>query len=115
MIEQAHISKENVCCSPTFDIIRVADIFGIKDEVKEFVLGTSFYTKRQWKDLVWERAWAIEKQDWDIRKILFKSTKYLRLLLDDVHILVWWRLGDKNHDIMTCCETMVKIICKSSK
>ena len=52
---------ENVHMSPTFDIMRVAIIFGLELEVNRLMSGTASYSKTQWKKIVWSRAWEIEK------------------------------------------------------
>ena len=35
--------------------------------------------------------------------------------LDSVKPLIWWQLGDVCPEIMFACETMSKLVCKSSK
>ena len=108
-------SCENSCNSPAFDLLRVAEIFDMSQDVDDLLNGNKTFSKRQWKSIVWEKAWDFERQDWDIRKVLFKTTKYLKVVVDDVQTLIWWKLGDKNHGIMSCCETMSKLVCKSSR
>ena len=101
--------------SPTFDILRISDIFGLLNDVRGMILGTKSFCKKQWKDIVWAKAWDIDNQDWKIRTALFQSTKYLKATLESVKPLVWWQLGDMSPELMQCCETMSKLVCRSSK
>ena len=61
------------------------------------------------------KAWEIENQDWYIRTNLLKSTKYINATINVVKPLVWWQLSDISPDMMLCCETMSKLVCKASK
>ena len=61
------------------------------------------YTKNQWNEIVWKRAWQTEAQDWDIRTSLFKTTKTLNSISDPGRLLIWWTLGDIAPDIMRQC------------
>ena len=108
-------SKENMLESPTFDILRVAEAFGLLPEVEGMIMGTRFFSKNQWKTLVWTNAWVLENRDWNIRARLFKITKYIASTQDTVKTLIWWQLGDKSRVIMNCCETMVKLVCRASR
>ena len=109
------ISQENILESPTFDILRIAEIFGLIAEVDGMLNGTKYLSKPQWKNLVWTKAWDLENRDWNIRSRLFKTTKYINLTQDSVETLIWWQLGDQSHHIMKCCETMVKLVCRASR
>ena len=101
--------------SPTFDILRVAEIFGLYDNVVKMMQGTKFFDKKQWKDIVWSHAWVIENHDWQIRAILFKNTKLLSATMGNVKQMIWWYVGDLHPELMCSCETMAKLVCKSSQ
>ena len=68
------VSRENLLHSPAFDILKISEIFGLYLEVGQMLHGTRVYSKRQWRDLVWSRAWDMENQDWYIGTNLFKTT-----------------------------------------
>ena len=68
----------NECNSPIFDMIRISEIFGVFTDVKGMLNGTKSYSKHQWKDKIWKRAWDIEDQDRAYRTSLLKSTINLR-------------------------------------
>ena len=78
-------------------------------------MGTKYFSKKQWKDLVWTNAWSLENRDWNIRSRLFKVTNYVKLTQDTVETLIWWQLGDRSHDIIRYCETMVQLVCRASR
>ena len=109
------ISQENILESPTFDMLRIAEIFGLLTEVDGMLNGTKYLSKFQWKNLAWSKAWDLENRDWNIRSSLFKTAKYINLTQDSVETLIWWQLGDQSHHIMNCCETMVKPVCRASR
>ena len=52
-------SRENKFSSPIFDIISVADLFGLYNKIKGKFYGERFYSKSQWKEIVWRLAWEI--------------------------------------------------------
>ena len=62
--------------------------------------GTRFFSKTQWKGIVWQCAWNLEDQDWGYRIRLFKSTANLRKVMGNVCLLVWWQLGDHHPELM---------------
>ena len=114
-VNNRQIAKLNVLESPSFDILRIAEVFGLHIEVDAMLRGTRYFSKNQWKKLVWTNAWALENRDWDIRSRLFKVTKFIDSTQDSIEMLVWWQLGDKSHEIMNCSESMVKLVCRASK
>ena len=109
------LRNENRLQSPTFDILRISNIFGLYNEVGRMLHGTVLYSKKQWKDMVWEKAWYLENQDWHFRTNLFNSTKYISATIDSVKTLIWWQVGGLSHDMMMYCETMCKLICRASE
>ena len=100
--------------SPIFDMIRVSDLFGLNNEVKSMLLDNHYYSKGQWKHIVWNRAWGIERQDWAIRASLFRSTKTIDTISDPGRLLIWWQLAGIAPEIMRQCEIMSKIVCNAS-
>ena len=109
------LSRLNASKSPTFDILRVSDIFNLQNEVDGMIQGTRYYSKKQWNNLVWSRAWEMENRDWKIRTNLFKVTKYVSKIQEGIQPLIWWQIGDISHDLMRYCETMVRLVCRASK
>ena len=113
--EKRELSRRNEFKSPVLDMFKIAENFGLLTVVKGMLEGTKIYSKSQWKDIVWSRAWEIDDQDWRYRTIFFKSTENIRRVVNNVRLLIWWQLGDHRPELMYQCETMVKIICKASE
>ena len=76
--------------------------------------GTRYFEKKQWKDMLWSRAWDIENRDWEIRTTLFKSNKLLSATMGSIKQLIWWQLGDMFPKIIQPCENVAKISLLSS-
>ena len=112
--ENPSVCKLNMYDSPIFDMLRISECFGLSSEVKGMVRGTKLFSKPQWKELVWQRAWNLEDQDWEYRSSLFKSTVNLKRIMSSVCLLIWWQLSDHQPNLMYQCETMVKIVCGAS-
>ena len=108
-------SRENLLHSPAFDILKIAELFGLFGIVGQMLHGNRVYSKSQWRDIVWSRAWELENQDWYIRTNLFNSTEFISATVDNVKTLIWWQLGDVAPDMMLHCETMAQLVCKASK
>ena len=62
---------ENLHFSPIFDILRVSIIYGLFEEECRMISGVVVYSKQQWKHVVWNRAWQVEKDNWRYTTHLF--------------------------------------------
>ena len=108
------VSRENRLQSPTFDILKVSEVFDLYDMIGQMLQGTRVFSKKQWRDLVWSKAWGLEKQDWLFRTRLFNSTEYIYATNKEVRPLVWCQLSDISPDMIPQCETMSKLVCRAS-
>ena len=113
--ENSDVCILNQYNSPSFDIIKIVDMFGLGDEMLNMLEGTRVYSKTQWKELVWARAWNLESQDWVIRTSLFHSTKILKGVMVQPGPLIWWVLSNIFPKHMILFETMAKIACRASR
>ena len=113
--QNRELCRENKLMSVTFDILRISEMFGVYEIVGQMLSGVKVLSKMQWKRIIWDKAWEIENQDWWYRTRFFNATEYLKDTLDSVKLLIWWQLGDVCPEIMSACETMSKLVCKSSK
>ena len=109
---QVHIS--NKYFSPIFEILRISILYGLYNEVCRMLIGVSIYTKRQWRQIVWDRAWRIEKDSWDFTTVFFNDSMLIKRVMGIPGYCVWWQLSDDEFSYMKRCETMVKIICNVS-
>ena len=113
--ENIDLGMENRLQSPTFDILRIASIFGLYDELGMMMQGLRFYSKRQWRDIVWAKAWELENQDWQFRVNLCRSMEHVKAISNCVNTLTWWQIGGMSKDMMVSCETMSTLICRASE
>ena len=74
--------------SPVFDIMRIVDIFELHNEIHDLIQGTKIFSKKQWSNMVWARAWSIENSDWKIRTTFFNVTKHLNVIQEGVQTLI---------------------------
>ena len=72
-------------------------------------------SKAKWKDLVWGKAWDIEREWWQHH---YDNDRHLDLI---VHTsitpayTIWWQIADLDRSYMKYCEVMVKILCHCTK
>ena len=100
--------------SPIFDILRIALCFDLYNEVLRMVNGTALFSKKQWSDMVWRRAWLVEDEDWILRSRLLKYTIRLNKTMGNVCYLIWWQISDNCPSLIRTCETMAKLVCRTS-
>ena len=72
--------------------------------------GVTYYSKSQWKTVVWGQAWELEKEDWSYRKCIFKSTVHFRLIENDINYLIWWHISYVKPSLLKQSEVMAKIV-----
>ena len=100
--------------SPIFEILRASILFEVYRETVQMIFGIRVFSKVAWRDLVWEHAWRIEYSDWRTRCNYFKSLGEVRMVMDFPQYCSWWHIADVNHCLIRECETMVRLICKTS-
>ena len=105
----------NMHDSPIFDMLRIACIYGIFENIVRMMNGTHFYTKHNWREQVWSNAWMLEDRDWDFRKRYFGITKMYKNIQEYPVYSVWWKIADRFPSIMRQCEIMIKLICGASR
>ena len=54
-------------CRNIYDMLHIAIVMGLYENVRTMVNADHMYDKPTWGNMVWERVWFIEKQDWDLR------------------------------------------------
>ena len=106
---------QNKYDSPVFDLLKVAMIFGLYDDVMRMMAGTIIYEKAAWKRKVWHLAWELDDVDWRHRIAFFKSTNLLNGVMNTVNYLTWWKLSDERPQLMRQCEDLSKLVCNCSR
>ena len=94
-----------------YDILKTAILFRYYDECMRMLRGMVIYSKPQWKDMIWRRAWEIEKSDWSYRSTIYKATYNLSPIGNGGSYLVWWQISDSLPSLMKQCELMATLVC----
>ena len=97
--------------SPITEILNTCITLNLMPEVRQMANGT-IMSKAQWKKSVWEKAWALELEEYN--SYTDNKVELLKKVMSGPAYSVWWQMSDANHAIMKRCEIMVKLICKAS-
>ena len=100
--------------SPIFDLMNVSVDLGLYETCMNMIHRDQFYTKTQWKKLVWDAVW--EKEDGDCSTI-YRHNREAPLLfsvIEKPYYLIWWILSDSRPSLMKMCEKMTAIVTESS-
>ena len=73
-----------------------------------------YYSKSQWKAMVWKRGWELEDTYWKIEKRLHRSLDLLSDVCINSRYIMWWQISDRYPCYTRQCEIMVKLICHAS-
>ena len=79
------------------------------------ISGVTIYSKHQWKQLEWNRAWQVEKDNWRFTTHLFSDSRLITRVMGIPGYCIWWHISDNDHSYMKRCEVMVKLMCNVSK
>ena len=104
---------ENTLDRPIIQMLKVALEFQVIEEVRNMFNGLMI-SKQGWKKIVWERAWALEKEEWDRKVIEDKHFDLTSRATNGPGYSIWWSIADFKQSKMKQCETMVKLISHSS-
>ena len=104
----------NIYDSPIFNMLRIAIIFDFYHIVMSIVTNEHFYSKLQWKTLIWNRAWQIEDSDWQYGTMFYKAMENINMTIGSAKYLTWWHISDVYPKLMKECETLAKIVCNAS-
>ena len=74
-----------------------------------------YYSKEDWKEIMWENVWS--KEDEDVC-ILYKQSNRKKSWLFDIiekpYYLTWWIISDNFPNLMNMCEKMYAMVCGCS-
>ena len=107
--------KDAYSISPVFDLIKTAMAFGLIDYVKNFIRYGCYISKAKWRDLVWRRAWDLEKTYRLIQCNAHRSLEYINKLCSSPMYLCWWYISDNNSNLIGICENMACVVCRGSR
>ena len=120
-VDRARIRRENIDNSPLSeewsvvdDLLNVVNVFRLNDEISNMVLRGQVYPKALWKQIVWERGWALEDTFWCLEARLHKELDLLLRVCPRPRYLTWWSLSNKYPNMIQVCEILAKIISHAS-
>ena len=96
------------------DLLKVAERFGLVEEVKNMVLRDQQYSKQSWNRIVWSKAWQMEDAFWLVECRIHSSLDILQGMGCGNRYLTWWYISDKFPNMISGCEVMAKIVCHAS-
>ena len=101
----------NIHNSPITDMLNTCVTLNLIPNIRQMANGV-IMSKMQWKKSVWEKAWALEMDEFNLYDD--HKTVLLKRVLSGPAYSIWWQMSDSNHYIMRQCEIMVKLLCKAS-
>ena len=107
--------SKNEADSPIFEMLKSAILYGLYQEVMYMVNMECQYTKKEWSNLVWEKAWRVEKMDRSFSREFFETGALINEIMCDSNYLIWWEIGDCCPELMLYCEVLAKIVCRTSR
>ena len=96
------------------DLLHVAEIFNLSDEIRNMVLRGHQYAKCEWRKIVWNRGWSLEDTHWSLEARLYKDLDLIARVCPSTRYLTWWSLSNKFPEMINVCENLAKLICHSS-
>ena len=100
--------------SIVLDLLRVASLFNLYDDIRNMVERDHTYGKSIWKDKVWSRAWELENVYWSVEANLHRNLDLVRMLSHENRYLTWWFISDRFPKLTPMCESLAKLFCQAS-
>ena len=113
-LENRALSKLNENDSPIFEILNVAERLGLIDVCFNMIHNGHVYSKPVWSKLVWEKAWLLEDEEFQICKNQLRQEKLLYQVLEKPYYLTWWVMTDVSRYYIEQYEIMARLVCESS-
>ena len=108
-----HAGNENPYDSPIIQVLEIATEFEVAQFVRNMFAG-NIISKQGWKKIVWERAWILEKADWDHKTTNDKHFDLIKRATNGPGYSVWWSIADLDQSMMRRCEVMIKLTTHTS-
>ena len=109
------LGKENIHQSPLYDMLSIAESFRLNREVEGMVRRGHIWSKKAWSETVWARAWHLDEVFWCIQSRCHESLTMITNVSQTVGYSIWWQIADAQLSQMYNCETMVRLLSRSSK
>ena len=103
----------NVFDSPIIQILEIACEFQVGNLIRNMFAGT-LLSKQSWKKLIWDKAWELEKVEWDLKVNNDKNFDLIKRAMNEPGYSIWWSIADCDQSKMRQCEVMVKLLTHTS-
>ena len=110
-IPKARVNEND---SPIFDILNTCIDTGLYVICMNMIHRDQYYTKEQWKLLVWDAVWRKEDEDCDILYTQNRTIPLVLRIMERPFYLIWWIISDRLPRSMKMCEKMTAIVTESS-
>ena len=101
--------------SPVYGMLNACKRLGVLDIALRAIGGTAIYSKNMWSKMAWEKAWEMDDAYWRSTSVIFNRNDLLYCTITKARYLVWWQLADKFPQMQRMCETMARLICRTSQ
>ena len=109
--ERSQINEAN---SPIYDMLNTAKKVGLLDICMNTIINGHFYTKQEWKNIVWQTIWHKEDEDCFLLYTQPKPDNILFNVIENTYYLIWWRISDLMPEKTRMCEILASIVCDTS-
>ena len=109
--ERSQINEAN---SPIYDMLNTAKKVGLLDICMNTIINGHFYTKQEWKNIVWQTIWHKEDEDCFLLYTQPKPDNILFNVIENTYYLIWWRISDIMPEKTRMCEILASIVCDTS-
>ena len=110
-IPKARINEND---SQIFDILNTCIDTEMYDICMNMIHRDHFYSKDQWKKLVWDAVWNKEDEDCNFLFSQGRETPLILKIIERPFYLIWWIISDRFPKYMKMCEKMASIVTVSS-
>ena len=93
--------------SIVFDMLNVASVFGMLNDVVNMVRLGHYWPKDVWSKRIWERALELDGCFWRVRVKCHRSLDLLDGICGGASYMPWWRVSDEDNRYMRECEIIV--------
>ena len=107
-------SKLNVNDSPMFEMFDVAERLNLIDTCFNMIMNGHTYSKKGWSKIVWESAWNLEDEEYQISRGQLRNEKLLFKIIEKPYYLTWWVMSDVSRSYIEQYEIMARLVCDSS-
>ena len=99
--------------STMLQILSYCDEFGLLHVIRGMLEG-QIISKGAWKQMVWNKAWEIEGENWVESVRENRHLDLISLTVEYPEYSIWWLIADGEQGFMKKCEIMIKLLCHAS-